>query len=145
MALKFLKGGRHEALTSPPSVRGDRCMNTYLLKRAPLLSLQPHALRLPGPPPSLCHALDRGRGQCFVLCPSCIHRESAAHLVRSGPPARQLRRDGAEGSESLQTAAPSTYVTTYLKRYQAPRLGGGFLHSGRGQMGSKLHAFFIPS
>ncbi|XP_059982008.1 protein phosphatase 1 regulatory subunit 12B isoform X9 [Lagenorhynchus albirostris] len=44
------------------------------------------------------------------------NRESAAHLVRSGPPARQLRRDGAEGSESLQTAAPSTYVTTYLKR-----------------------------
>ncbi|XP_059947494.1 protein phosphatase 1 regulatory subunit 12B isoform X4 [Mesoplodon densirostris] len=59
---------------------------------------------------------NRGQGQCFVLCPSCIHRESAAHLVRSGPPARQLRRDGAEGSESLQTAAPSTYVTTYLKR-----------------------------
>ncbi|XP_032509701.1 protein phosphatase 1 regulatory subunit 12B isoform X3 [Phocoena sinus] len=44
------------------------------------------------------------------------NRESAAHLVRSGPPARQLRRDGAEGSESLQMAAPSTYVTTYLKR-----------------------------
>nr|XP_058915121.1 protein phosphatase 1 regulatory subunit 12B isoform X4 [Kogia breviceps] len=44
------------------------------------------------------------------------NRESAAHLVRSGPPARQLRRDGAEGSESLQTAAPSTYATTYLKR-----------------------------
>eukprot|EP00069_Balaena_mysticetus_P015759 bmy_09437T0 len=44
------------------------------------------------------------------------NRESAAHLVRSGPPARQLWRDGAEGSESLQTAAPSTYVTTYLKR-----------------------------
>ncbi|XP_007456216.1 PREDICTED: protein phosphatase 1 regulatory subunit 12B [Lipotes vexillifer] len=44
------------------------------------------------------------------------NRESAAHLVRSGPPARQLRRDGAEGSESLQTATPSTYVTTYLKR-----------------------------
>uniref|UniRef100_A0A8C6B029 Protein phosphatase 1 regulatory subunit n=1 Tax=Monodon monoceros TaxID=40151 RepID=A0A8C6B029_MONMO len=43
------------------------------------------------------------------------NRESAAHLVRSGPPARQLRRDGAEGSESLQMAAPSTYVTTYLK------------------------------
>ncbi|XP_059947493.1 protein phosphatase 1 regulatory subunit 12B isoform X3 [Mesoplodon densirostris] len=50
------------------------------------------------------------------------NRESAAHLVRSGPPARQLRRDGAEGSESLQTAAPSTYVTTYLKRppYKSP-------------------------
>ncbi|KAM9109091.1 protein phosphatase 1 regulatory subunit 12B isoform 6-T6 [Megaptera novaeangliae] len=44
------------------------------------------------------------------------NRESAAHLVRSGPPARQLWRDAAEGSESLQTAAPSTYVTTYLKR-----------------------------
>ncbi|XP_059855013.1 protein phosphatase 1 regulatory subunit 12B isoform X4 [Delphinus delphis] len=44
------------------------------------------------------------------------NRESAAHLVRSGPPARQLRRDEAEGSESLQTTAPSTYVTTYLKR-----------------------------
>ncbi|KAB0406569.1 hypothetical protein E2I00_010378, partial [Balaenoptera physalus] len=42
--------------------------------------------------------------------------KSAAHLVRSGPPARQLWRDAAEGSESLQTAAPSTYVTTYLKR-----------------------------
>ncbi|KAJ8778517.1 hypothetical protein J1605_013486 [Eschrichtius robustus] len=53
------------------------------------------------------------------------NRESAAHLVRSGPPARQLWRDAAEGSESLQTAAPSTYVTTYLKRWQpaacAPR------------------------
>ncbi|XP_059799487.1 protein phosphatase 1 regulatory subunit 12B isoform X4 [Balaenoptera ricei] len=44
------------------------------------------------------------------------NRESAAHLVRSGPPARQLWRDAAEGNESLQTAAPSTYVTTYLKR-----------------------------
>ncbi|XP_057396256.1 protein phosphatase 1 regulatory subunit 12B isoform X6 [Balaenoptera acutorostrata] len=44
------------------------------------------------------------------------NRESAAHLVRSGPPARPLRRDAAEGSESLQTAAPSSHVTAYRKR-----------------------------
>ncbi|XP_053769286.1 protein phosphatase 1 regulatory subunit 12B isoform X3 [Desmodus rotundus] len=44
------------------------------------------------------------------------NRESAANLVRSGSYARQLRRDDAKGSEAPQTVAPSTYVSTYLKR-----------------------------
>ncbi|XP_057582473.1 protein phosphatase 1 regulatory subunit 12B isoform X3 [Hippopotamus amphibius kiboko] len=44
------------------------------------------------------------------------NRESAANLVRSGPHARQPWRDGAAGSEPPQTAAASTYVSTYLKR-----------------------------
>ncbi|KAM5300683.1 protein phosphatase 1 regulatory subunit 12B isoform 3-T3 [Glossophaga mutica] len=44
------------------------------------------------------------------------NRESAANLVRSGSYTRQLRRDEAKGSEAPQTGAPSTYVSTYLKR-----------------------------
>ncbi|XP_023390546.1 protein phosphatase 1 regulatory subunit 12B-like [Pteropus vampyrus] len=44
------------------------------------------------------------------------NRESAASLVRSGSYTRQPWRDGAPGSETPQTAAPSTYVSTYLKR-----------------------------
>ncbi|EPQ20367.1 Protein phosphatase 1 regulatory subunit 12B [Myotis brandtii] len=44
------------------------------------------------------------------------NRESAVNLVRSGSYTRQLRRDEAKGSETPQTTAPSTYVSTYLKR-----------------------------
>lgn len=44
------------------------------------------------------------------------NRESAVNLVRSGSYTRQLRRDEAKGSETAQTTAPSTYVSTYLKR-----------------------------
>ncbi|KAL1775261.1 phosphatase 1 regulatory subunit 12B isoform X2 [Sigmodon hispidus] len=43
------------------------------------------------------------------------NRESAVNLVRSGPHTRQLWRDEAKGNETSQTA-PSTYVSTYLKR-----------------------------
>nr|KAF6275215.1 protein phosphatase 1 regulatory subunit 12B [Pipistrellus kuhlii] len=44
------------------------------------------------------------------------NRESAVNLVRSGSYTRQLRRDEAKGSETPPTTAPSTYVSTYLKR-----------------------------
>ncbi|XP_035871932.1 protein phosphatase 1 regulatory subunit 12B isoform X1 [Phyllostomus discolor] len=45
------------------------------------------------------------------------NRESAANLVRSGSHTRPLRRDDAKGPEAPpQTVAPSTYVSTYLKR-----------------------------
>ncbi|XP_027421648.1 protein phosphatase 1 regulatory subunit 12B isoform X3 [Bos indicus] len=44
------------------------------------------------------------------------NRESAANLVRSGSQPRQPWRDAAKGSETPQTAAPSTYVSTFLKR-----------------------------
>uniref|UniRef100_A0A8C5XVB8 Protein phosphatase 1 regulatory subunit n=1 Tax=Microcebus murinus TaxID=30608 RepID=A0A8C5XVB8_MICMU len=44
------------------------------------------------------------------------NRESAVNLVRSGSYTRQLWRDEAKGSETPQTIAPSTYVSTYLKR-----------------------------
>ncbi|XP_047376067.1 protein phosphatase 1 regulatory subunit 12B isoform X4 [Sciurus carolinensis] len=44
------------------------------------------------------------------------NRESAANLVRSGSYTRQLWRDEAKGNETPQTIAPSTYVSTYLKR-----------------------------
>ncbi|XP_051003416.1 protein phosphatase 1 regulatory subunit 12B isoform X4 [Acomys russatus] len=44
------------------------------------------------------------------------NRESAVNLVRSGSHTRQLWRDEAKGSETPQTAAPPTYVSTYLKR-----------------------------
>ncbi|XP_006982517.1 protein phosphatase 1 regulatory subunit 12B isoform X2 [Peromyscus maniculatus bairdii] len=44
------------------------------------------------------------------------NRESAANLVRSGSYTRQPWRDEAKGSETPQTTAPSTYVSTYLKR-----------------------------
>lgn len=56
---------------------------------------------------------------------SCLYRESAANLVRSGSYTRQPWRDEAKGSETPQTTAPSTYVSTYLKRYQLQRGGGG--------------------
>ncbi|XP_038235450.1 protein phosphatase 1 regulatory subunit 12B isoform X3 [Dermochelys coriacea] len=44
------------------------------------------------------------------------NRESAVNLVRSGSYTRQPWRDEAKGNEALQTGAPSTYVSTYLKR-----------------------------
>ncbi|XP_023488413.1 protein phosphatase 1 regulatory subunit 12B isoform X8 [Equus przewalskii] len=44
------------------------------------------------------------------------NRESAVNLVRSGSYARQLWRDEAKGNDTPQTIAPSTYVSTYLKR-----------------------------
>lgn len=48
---------------------------------------------------------------------SCLNRESAVNLVRSGSYTRQPWRDEPKGNEALQTGAPSTYVSTYLKRY----------------------------
>ncbi|XP_066235507.1 protein phosphatase 1 regulatory subunit 12B isoform X1 [Saccopteryx leptura] len=44
------------------------------------------------------------------------NRESAVNLVRSGSYTRQPQRDDATGSETPHTVAPSTYVSTYLKR-----------------------------
>ncbi|KAM8949135.1 protein phosphatase 1 regulatory subunit 12B isoform 5-T5 [Lycaon pictus] len=44
------------------------------------------------------------------------NRESAVNLVRSGSYTRQLWRDEAKGNETPQSVAPSTYVSTYLKR-----------------------------
>ncbi|KAM5238374.1 protein phosphatase 1 regulatory subunit 12B isoform 2-T2 [Ctenodactylus gundi] len=43
------------------------------------------------------------------------NRESAVNLVRSGSYSRQLWKDEAKGSDTPQTIAPSTYVSTYLK------------------------------
>ncbi|XP_075385054.1 protein phosphatase 1 regulatory subunit 12B isoform X4 [Tenrec ecaudatus] len=44
------------------------------------------------------------------------NRESAVNLVRSGSYTRPPWRDDAKGNETPQTIAPSTYVSTYLKR-----------------------------
>ncbi|XP_004699865.1 protein phosphatase 1 regulatory subunit 12B isoform X2 [Echinops telfairi] len=44
------------------------------------------------------------------------NRESAVNLVRSGSYTRPSWRDDAKGNETPQTIAPSTYVSTYLKR-----------------------------
>ncbi|XP_050812062.1 protein phosphatase 1 regulatory subunit 12B isoform X5 [Gopherus flavomarginatus] len=44
------------------------------------------------------------------------NRESAVNLVRSGSYNRQPWRDEPKGNEAPQTGAPSTYVSTYLKR-----------------------------
>ncbi|NWR64793.1 MYPT2 phosphatase, partial [Bucorvus abyssinicus] len=44
------------------------------------------------------------------------NRESAANLVRSGSYTRQLCRDEPKGSEAPHPGAPTTYVSTYLKR-----------------------------
>ncbi|CAO2636995.1 Protein phosphatase 1 regulatory subunit 12B [Lemmus lemmus] len=44
------------------------------------------------------------------------NRESAVNLVRSGSHTKQLWRDETKGNETSQTIAPSTYVSTYLKR-----------------------------
>lgn len=40
-----------------------------------------------------------------------------ANLVRSGPYIRQQWRDEPKGNEAPTTGAPSTYVSTYMKRW----------------------------
>lgn len=52
------------------------------------------------------------------------NRGSAVNLVRSGSYTRQLWGDEAKGSETPQTAAPSTYVSTYLKSASFGRSSG---------------------
>lgn len=47
---------------------------------------------------------------------SCI-RESAVNIVRSGSYTRQPWRDESKGNEAPHSGAPTTYVSTYLKRY----------------------------
>lgn len=47
---------------------------------------------------------------------SCC-RESAVNLVRSGSYTRQPWRDEPKGNEAPHSGAPTTYVSTYLKRY----------------------------
>lgn len=84
-----------------------------------------------------------GRGQklavgATVLWFSFCLRESAVNLVRSGSYTRQLRRDEAKGSETPQTTAPSTYVSTYLRRYQARRAEAA-AHSGHRRMAITAH------
>ncbi|KAK1327923.1 hypothetical protein QTO34_012344 [Cnephaeus nilssonii] len=74
-----------------------------------------------GPSSRAGRGQELGVGATVLWLSSCL-RESAVNLVRSGSYTRQLRRDEAKGSETPPTAAPSTYVSTYLKRYQ---LGGG--------------------
>lgn len=69
--------------------------------------------------------MGRSWGHCVGWFSFLPLRGSAVNLVRSGSYTRQLRGDEAKGSETPQTAAPSTYVSTYLKRYQVPRAGGG--------------------
>ncbi|NWI62728.1 MYPT2 phosphatase, partial [Todus mexicanus] len=44
------------------------------------------------------------------------NRESAVNLVRSGSYTRQSWRDESKGNEAPHTGAPTTYVSTYLKR-----------------------------
>ncbi|XP_009866398.1 PREDICTED: protein phosphatase 1 regulatory subunit 12B-like, partial [Apaloderma vittatum] len=44
------------------------------------------------------------------------NRESAVNLVRSGSYTRQPWRDESKGNEAPQSGAPTTYVSTYLKR-----------------------------
>ncbi|NXL51764.1 MYPT2 phosphatase, partial [Podilymbus podiceps] len=44
------------------------------------------------------------------------NRESAANLVRSGSYTRQPWRDESKGNEAPHSGAPTTYVSTYLKR-----------------------------
>ncbi|NWR52394.1 MYPT2 phosphatase, partial [Regulus satrapa] len=44
------------------------------------------------------------------------NRESAVNLVRSGSYTRQPWRDEPKGNEARHSAAPTTYVSTYLKR-----------------------------
>lgn len=44
-------------------------------------------------------------------------RESAVNLVRSGSYTRQPWRDESKGNEAPHSGAPTTYVSTYLKRY----------------------------
>uniref|UniRef100_A0A8C5WV36 Protein phosphatase 1 regulatory subunit n=1 Tax=Laticauda laticaudata TaxID=8630 RepID=A0A8C5WV36_LATLA len=44
------------------------------------------------------------------------NRESAVNLVRSGPYSRQQWREEPKGNEAPTTAAPSTYISTYMKR-----------------------------
>ncbi|NXA76952.1 MYPT2 phosphatase, partial [Thryothorus ludovicianus] len=44
------------------------------------------------------------------------NRESAVNLVRSGSYTRQPWRDEPKGNEAPHSAAPTTYVSTYLKR-----------------------------
>ncbi|XP_042655952.1 protein phosphatase 1 regulatory subunit 12B isoform X2 [Tyto alba] len=44
------------------------------------------------------------------------NRESAVNLVRSGSYTRQLWRDESKGNEAPHSGAPTTYVSTYLKR-----------------------------
>ncbi|XP_026568818.1 protein phosphatase 1 regulatory subunit 12B isoform X4 [Pseudonaja textilis] len=44
------------------------------------------------------------------------NRESAVNLVRSGPYSRQQWREEPRGNEAPTTAAPSTYISTYMKR-----------------------------
>lgn len=69
--------------------------------------------------------MGRSWGHCVGWFSFLPLRGSAVNLVRSGSYTRQLRGDEAKGSETPQTAAPSTYVSTYLKRYQVPQAGGG--------------------
>ncbi|XP_063153434.1 protein phosphatase 1 regulatory subunit 12B isoform X2 [Candoia aspera] len=44
------------------------------------------------------------------------NRESAVNLVRSGPYSRQQWREEPKGNETPTAGAPSTYVSTYMKR-----------------------------
>ncbi|XP_039185336.1 protein phosphatase 1 regulatory subunit 12B isoform X8 [Crotalus tigris] len=44
------------------------------------------------------------------------NRESAVNLVRSGPYSRQQWKEDPKGNEAATTGAPSTYVSTYMKR-----------------------------
>ncbi|KAK9404618.1 protein phosphatase 1 regulatory subunit 12B [Crotalus adamanteus] len=44
------------------------------------------------------------------------NRESAVNLVRSGPYSRQQWKEDPKGNEAPTTGAPSTYVSTYMKR-----------------------------
>ncbi|XP_035417506.1 protein phosphatase 1 regulatory subunit 12B isoform X1 [Cygnus atratus] len=45
------------------------------------------------------------------------NRESAVNIVRSGSYTRQPWRDESKGNEAPHSGAPTTYVSTYLKRY----------------------------
>lgn len=56
------------------------------------------------------------RLKVFLCGLSCI-RESAVNIVRSGSYTRQPWKDESKGNEAPHSGAPTTYVSTYLKRY----------------------------
>ena len=119
--------GSEPSLALHPHANGRQAESTACVP-AP----QPHAACLPSSLQWACAVgASRGRGQRLAWLSFPPRRESAANLVRSGSYARQLRRDDAKGSEAPQTVAPSTYVSTYLKRYEFPGQKRE-THSGRG-------------
>ncbi|KAB0377328.1 hypothetical protein FD755_011772, partial [Muntiacus reevesi] len=97
-ALRDRGASVHRSASSP---RISALMDNREKEREPRSSLSSLGLRRPGSTSDLEEK---------------ENRESAANLVRSGSQPRQPWRDAAKGSETPQTGAPSTFVSTFLKR-----------------------------